>query len=60
MAALRVRALACVKCPHLAKSRQTVVFGTGDIHARLMFVGEAPGADEDARASRSSARRGSC
>jgi DNA polymerase len=49
MAALRERALACVKCPHLAKSRRTVVFGTGDVHARLMFVGEAPGADEDAR-----------
>ena len=49
MAALRERALACVKCPHLVKSRRTVVFGTGDIHARLMFVGEAPGADEDAR-----------
>ena len=49
MAALRERAMACVKCPHLVKSRRTVVFGTGDIHARLMFVGEAPGADEDAR-----------
>ncbi|MGD0410182.1 MAG: uracil-DNA glycosylase [Verrucomicrobiota bacterium] len=49
MAALRERATACVKCPHLARSRRTVVFGTGDIHARLMFVGEAPGADEDAR-----------
>jgi DNA polymerase len=49
MAALRERAMACVKCPHLARSRRTVVFGTGDIHARLMFVGEAPGADEDAR-----------
>jgi DNA polymerase len=49
MAALRERALACVKCPHLARSRRAVVFGTGDIHARLMFVGEAPGADEDAQ-----------
>jgi uracil-DNA glycosylase family 4 len=49
MAAVRERALACVKCPHLVKSRRTVVFGTGDLHARLMFVGEAPGADEDAR-----------
>ena len=49
MGALRERALACVKCPHLVKSRRTVVFGTGDVHARLMFVGEAPGADEDAR-----------
>jgi DNA polymerase len=49
MAALRERAMSCVKCPHLAKSRRTVVFGTGDIQARLMFVGEAPGMDEDAR-----------
>ena len=45
--ALRERALACVKCPHLAASRTTVVFGVGNIDARLMFVGEAPGADED-------------
>jgi uracil-DNA glycosylase len=47
MAALRERAAACVKCPNLASSRQHVVFGVGDIHASLMFVGEAPGADED-------------
>ncbi len=47
MAELRTRALACVQCSHLASSRQTVVFGVGDIHARLMFIGEAPGADED-------------
>ncbi len=47
MAELRTRALACVQCSHLAGSRQTVVFGVGDIHARLMFIGEAPGADED-------------
>jgi DNA polymerase len=45
--ALRERALACVKCPHLAASRTTVVFGVGSIDAQLMFVGEAPGADED-------------
>jgi uracil-DNA glycosylase family 4 len=45
--ALRERALACVKCPHLAASRATVVFGVGNIDAQLMFVGEAPGADED-------------
>ncbi|MGD1083625.1 MAG: uracil-DNA glycosylase [Verrucomicrobiota bacterium] len=47
MAELRGRALVCLKCPHLANSRRNVVFGVGDIHARLMFVGEAPGADED-------------
>ena len=46
-AALRERALACVKCPHLAASRKNVVFGVGNIDAQLMFVGEAPGADED-------------
>jgi len=46
-AELRQRALACVKCPHLASSRKNVVFGVGDINAQLMFIGEAPGADED-------------
>ena len=46
-AALRTRALACVKCPHLASSRMNVVFGVGNLDAELMFVGEAPGADED-------------
>jgi DNA polymerase len=44
---LRARALACVKCPHLASARKNVVFGVGNIEAELMFVGEAPGADED-------------
>jgi len=48
-AALRERALTCVKCAHLAASRQNVVFGVGNIDAQLMFVGEAPGADEDAQ-----------
>ncbi len=47
MARIRERALACVKCPHLANSRRHVVFGVGSVHAELMFVGEAPGMDED-------------
>jgi DNA polymerase len=47
MKELRERALACQKCPNLASARKNVVFGVGDIHAALMFVGEAPGADED-------------
>jgi DNA polymerase len=47
--ALRERALVCVKCPHLAATRKNVVFGVGNIDAQLMFVGEAPGADEDAQ-----------
>jgi len=46
---LREKVLACVKCPHLASSRKSVVFGVGSIDAELMFVGEAPGADEDAQ-----------
>ena len=47
MAELRARAMACIRCPNLAASRKNVVFGVGNIHAELMFVGEAPGADED-------------
>ena len=47
IAELRERAMQCVKCPHLASTRQNVVFGVGNIDAQLMFVGEAPGADED-------------
>ena len=47
MAELRARALACVKCPHLASTRTQVVFGVGNLEAQVMFVGEAPGADED-------------
>src|SRR5215469_3034885 len=46
-ATLRERVLSCVKCAHLASSRKNVVFGVGNIEAQLMFVGEAPGADED-------------
>lgn len=49
-AELRARALVCVKCPNLAASRKNVVFGVGNINAELMFVGEAPGADEDEQA----------
>ncbi len=36
----------CVKCS-LGKTRIQFVFGEGDPHAKLMFVGEAPGRDED-------------
>jgi uracil-DNA glycosylase family 4 len=44
---LRQAVLACEKCPHLVRSRTQVVFGVGNPEAELMFVGEAPGADED-------------
>jgi uracil-DNA glycosylase len=46
-AELRQRVMACVKCPHLASSRKNVVFGVGSLEAEMMFIGEAPGADED-------------
>ncbi len=45
--AMRGPVLACTKCPHLVKSRTQVVFGVGNPEAELMFVGEAPGEDED-------------
>lgn len=45
---LREAALRCTECPHLVRSRRQVVFGVGNPQAELMFVGEAPGADEDA------------
>jgi uracil-DNA glycosylase family 4 len=48
IAELRERATRCMKCANLAASRTNVVFGVGNIDADLMFVGEAPGADEDA------------
>ena len=41
------QARSCTKCPQLAATRQTVVFGSGNADADLMFVGEAPGANED-------------
>jgi uracil-DNA glycosylase len=41
------QAQGCTKCPQLASTRQTVVFGSGNADADLMFVGEAPGANED-------------
>lgn len=36
----------CRKCP-LAETRTNFVFGTGNENADIMFIGEAPGADED-------------
>ncbi len=45
--ALRTRVLACSRCEHLVRFRHNVVFGVGNPNAELMFVGEAPGADED-------------
>ena len=41
------QATGCQRCPQLAATRNTVVFGSGNADADLMFVGEAPGARED-------------
>ncbi len=41
------QARSCTRCPELASTRKTVVFGAGNADADLMFVGEAPGASED-------------
>ena len=46
LAALAAEAAGCTRCP-LAATRTQVVFGVGDPDADLMFVGEAPGRDED-------------
>ena len=47
LARLAAKAAACRRCEHLASFRTNVVFGEGNPEAALMFVGEAPGADED-------------
>jgi DNA polymerase len=44
---IRERVRACTKCAHLACSRTQTVFGVGNPDAELMFIGEAPGVDED-------------
>lgn len=37
----------CERCSELAMNRRQTVFGTGNPDAKIMFIGEAPGADED-------------
>ncbi len=46
LAALQACIGDCHRCP-LGDTRTTLVFGVGDASARLMFVGEAPGRNED-------------
>lgn len=41
------QAQGCVRCQELAATRKSVVFGAGNADAKLMFIGEAPGASED-------------
>jgi len=44
---VRERVCACMNCAHLVRSRIQTVFGVGNPDAEIMFIGEAPGADED-------------
>jgi DNA polymerase len=44
--AIRIDLGECHRC-RLSESRKNIVFGAGDPHARLVFVGEGPGYDED-------------
>jgi len=39
----------CQRCKLARQGRKQIVFGTGDPYAELMFIGEGPGADEDAQ-----------
>src|ERR1051325_10876748 len=47
LAGVRAEVAACTRCAELASTRTQTVFGVGNPHARLCFLGEAPGADED-------------
>ena len=44
---LAERVRGCTRCPELAATRTQTVFGVGPVGAEIVFVGEAPGADED-------------
>ena len=47
LAAVARDVAACTRCAELARTRTQTVFGVGNPYARLVFCGEAPGADED-------------
>lgn len=47
LAELAARVAQCTRCQDLAATRTQTVFGVGNPEAKIMFIGEAPGADED-------------
>ncbi len=49
LAILTEKVKACTRCRELAETRTQTVFGVGNPQARILFIGEAPGADEDAQ-----------
>jgi uracil-DNA glycosylase len=46
---LQAEVAGCTRCSELAQTRTQTVFGVGNPNARVVFLGEAPGADEDIR-----------
>src|SRR5262245_45804259 len=49
LAILKDKVKACTRCKELSDTRTQTVFGVGNPQARILFIGEAPGADEDAQ-----------
>jgi len=49
LAALAEKVKRCIRCQELAATRTQTVFGVGNPEAKIVFIGEAPGADEDAQ-----------
>ena len=49
LAALAERVKSCTRCQELVATRTKTVFGVGNPQAKILFLGEAPGADEDAQ-----------
>ncbi len=49
LAELKTCVAGCTKCGELARTRTQTVFGVGNPNAKILFIGEAPGADEDAQ-----------
>ncbi len=49
LAELKTCVAGCTRCGELARTRTQTVFGVGNPSAKILFIGEAPGADEDAQ-----------
>lgn len=49
LATLAAEVASCQKCPELCRNRSQTVFGSGPADAKIVFLGEGPGANEDAQ-----------
>ena len=47
LAILSAQVAGCTRCEELSRTRNRTVFGVGNPQAKILFIGEAPGADED-------------